>query len=505
MPDFYTKFNGKIDRRSPFNEGDYANPILRENWNCRDGKLRKPPGHEAKVTDLTDIPRWMGRYSSSSSLLVIQPKTFVYTEDGKLSVIDDQLGTSTIVKELLNTEAYPKHQLFKTANNTKMYLVDGANMYAYDGNEDNLWQLISIVDADDNSINPIDIIEHKDRLILISETDLYISENLNPEVFNSAIDSLHIIVGSGRGKNLALGKLEDRLYILNTEGIFVLEGDVISALASTFDIRLVENRNIIAGRTAITVEKAIVFIADDYELWSFDGNGSSMLTYDFNLKDLMFRDPDMLRKAVAVYHDNYYKMSFVENAETEPNLEIWWDALEEKINVVRGRHVSCYMKIDPTVEVEFIQMGQSNANKIVQEGITNDFDGTAISTRLRTRDITPKKGFNIRFLAFYPEFEPSGNRDIIFRYILDGRLSNPTGANAEWSQNLRGEVKTLGMISITNQNQFTGRVRPKINYARGESIAFEVIDSTVGLDCNFLGIGIDYVAKHKSKGATIGA
>ena len=230
-----------------------------------------------------------------------------------------------------------------------------------------------------------------------------------------------------------------------------------------------------------------------------------MLSYELQLKDFVNRNKEMVAKATAIYHNNYYKMSFVENGQVEPNVEVWWDAFENKIDIIRGRHVACYMKTDPTVEDEYIQMGLSSANTIVQDDRGSDFNGSAISTRLRTRDLVVKKGFNVRFLAFYPQFQPTGDRNITIRYLLDGRLSNPDGAYANWDENLQGEVHTLGTINITNQAQFTGRVRPKINYARGESIAFEIIEETLGLKADFVGMGIDFITKTKSKGATVGA
>lgn len=503
MPDFYVKFTGKINRRSPANEGAIDSPILRENWLCRDGRLSKPPGNEAVITGLSDIPRWATRYYTIETG-AISPKTFVYTQDGVIYVLDDLAKTATSVKTGLASNAYPKHWLFKTANLTKLFLVDGLNLYKYDGNNDNKWELVSITDTGGLSIKPIDLIEHKDRLILISNTDLYISKNLDPEVFNNATDSLQVIVGSGKGKNLALGKIEDKLYILNTEGIFILDGDVISALASTFEVRLVEERNIVAGRTAYKVEKAILFLGDDYELWSWDGSSSEMLSFELKLKDFINTNRAMLDKAVATYHNNYYKMSFVETGTAEPNIEIWWDAFENKIDIVRGRNVSCYMKTDPTVETEYMETGRSDVGMIVRDNRTFNFDGVAITTRLRTRDLTVKKGFNVRFLAFYPEIMPTGNRNIMITYLLDGRSSNPTGSDPRWSQNLQGEIKTLGIMTIKNQEQFTGRVRPQIKYAKGESIAFEIIDTTLGLKADFMGISIDFIVKGKSKGKTVG-
>ena len=504
MSDYYAKFTGTIDRRSPQGEGDITEPILRENWLCRDGRLRKPIGTQRAITTtLSDIPRWAGRYYTVEAGQ-ITPKTFCYTEDGKIWVIDDNAKTATVIKSDLKLNAYPKHILFKTGEQTKLYLVDGESLYGYDGNNDNRFEKVNFVDSDGNSVKPIDLIEHKDRLCIISNSYLFISANLEPEVFNSATDSLQIIVGSGKGRNLAIGKIEDKLYVLNTEGIFELAGDVISVLASLFTLSLVEEKNILATRSMVRVEKSIIFLADDYELWSWDGVNSQMLSYKLKLKDFVNPYREMLDKAVAVYYNNYYMLSFVENGQTEPKLEVWWDAFENKIDLVRGRNVSCYMKTDPTQEIEYLQLGRSDIGSIMYADRGYNFDTTAITTKLRTRDLFVKKGENVRFTAFYPEIEPTGDRNIIITYLLDGRLSVVTGSGSNWLQNLRGEVKTLGTISIKNQAQFSSRIRPKINYSRGESIAFEISDSTADLTCDFLGIGIDFVSRGKSKGKTIG-
>lgn len=505
MADIFIKLDGNIDRRSPPNEGDPSSPTLRENWLARDGILHKPKGTVKAITALLDDkPRWIGRYYTIETGQ-ISPKTFVYTQDGQLWVLDDQAKTATSIKKLLNTNAYPKHILFKTASQTRLFLVDGKNLYQYDGNNDNKFELVENLDADGNTINPIDLIEHKDRLILVSETILYISKNLKPTVFDDVNDSLAVIVGSAKGKNLAVDTLEDKLYIFNTEGIFALSGDVISALAITFEIRLVDEKKIVAGRTLTKVEKALNFLADDYEIWSWDGINSNMLTYNFKLKDFVFQNRDMLDKAVGEYFNNYYMLSFVENGDVEPNTEIWWDAFENKIDVVKGRNVSCYMKTDPTRETSYLQTGRSDINSIMNTERENSFDNVAIRTRLRTRNLTVRKGENVRFTEFVPEFEPTGDNNILFRYLLNSRLSQPGEDLSQTFPNLKGEVIKLGFIEIKNQKSFSNRFQPRINYARGESIAFEIEDATIYLDIKMLGIGIDFIRKAKVKGKKVGA
>ena len=509
MDTFY-KFTGNIDRRYPRNEGDFNSPYLRENWLSRNGRISKPRGTERAInTTLTATPTWAGRYYSIETGIV-SPKSFCYTIDGKIWLIDDIGRVASMVKDNLNVNARPQHQLFKVLNQTTMYLVDGQNLYKYDGNNDLIWEKVTLTDTDGNTINPIDIIEHQDRLWLISETYIFVSKNLQPEVFNDATDSIQIIIGSGKGKNLALGKIEDRLYILNTEGIFAVEGDTISAIASTFEVRKVDDRKIIAGGSAMLVEKAILFIADDLELWSFDGNSTTLLSYNEKLKDFINPIRTFLDKMTACYYDNYYMLSFVETGKTYNNLEVFWDAFENKIDFVRDRNISCYLTTDPTRETKYLQLGGSDdlgsgTYTIRWADRSARFDGNTITSLLWTKDIIIKKGWNVRFRKFYPVFEPIGDNDITIQYWLDGRLSPPTGYTSSFTQRLQGETKTLGFIKIKNQNQATDGVSPKILLSRGESITFYINDSTADLRCDFLGMGIDVILKAKKKRRIIGA
>lgn len=504
MADYFTKLTGRIDRRGRRNEGEYDRPYMRENWISRDGVLNMPQGTFRAVTStITGKITWMGRYHTLETGSV-SPKTFAYGQDGTLWVVNNLARTATNIKSGLKLTSYPKHWLYKVMTQTKLYLVDGENLYKYDGNNDNLFDKIDITDTNGDPIYPIDVIEHKDRLCLLSKAFLYVSKNLDPEIFDDSTDSIQIIVGSGKGENLAFGKIpgNDTLYILNTEGIFALYGDTISAVASTFEIRLVDGRKIIAGRTAQFVENAIVFLADDYNIWSFNGSSTTKLSHDEKLEDFFNRNREMLDKAVATYYNNYYMLSFVETGEVDNKLEVWWDAFENKCEFVRGRNVSCYLYIDPAVEAPFQQLGRSDINMIMWADQTNDFDDVPITARLWTKDITVKKGKNVRFTAFYPEIEPQGRRNIQIKYFLDGRLGDTTG-DAQWTQNLQGEVRRLGFIDIQNQTQFMDVVRPKINYAKGQSIAFYISYAESGGRCSIKGIGIDFVRKESKNVKTV--
>lgn len=499
----YVKFDGRIDRRSPHNEGNNEDPIERENLLCRDKCLKKVKGTERVLSaSLAGIPAWMARYYTVETG-TISPKTFFYTQDGSLYYLDDLAKTATQKLVTWEKNVYPKHCFFKTGEQVKMYVVDGKNLWRYDGNNDNLFEKVSLADTSGDSIYPIDCIEHIDRLLLLSNTYLYISKNLYPEVFGDSTDCIQIIVGSGRGRNLAMGKIEDKLFIFNTEGIFALSGDVISAVATTFELRFVEDRKIVAGRTLQKVENSLIFLADDLNLWSFDGNTTQKLTHYEKLEDYINPNRTALDKAVATYEDSYYKLSFVETGRINNELEIWYDAIEKKCDFIRGRNVSCYLKIDSTEEIIYYQFGRSDTQMLMWAEYGYNFDTQPINIRLRTRDITPSKGRNVRFTAFKPEIRPTGDRNIGFEYFLDGMLSND-GTGVGWNQNLRGKYKGLGLIQIGNQGQFIDRVRPKINYSKGTSVSFFIFDSTKDINCEIMGIGIDYIDKGMKKGKGVG-
>jgi len=507
MADAYWKFTGRIDRRNPRDEGDANDVVERENLLPRSGRNKKVPGTEKLFSNaLSDRITWIGRYYTAESGIT-SPKSFAYTQDGKMWRLFDNGDAPVQANPVMNSDAYPKHWLFKTGQQTNLYVVDGLKLWRHDGNNDELFEDVGLVDSNDDSVLPIDVIEHKDRLLVISKKSLFVSKNLEPETFDDATDSLEVIIGSGKGENLAFAKIEEFLFIFNTEGIFVIEGDTISALSGTWRIRLVEQRNCVAGRSVHRVEKGVLFLSateDKIELWSFDGTNSKLLSFTEVLSDFVNTSRGMLDKAVAHYVDNYYMVSVVAKGEATTNrLEFWWDAFEDKISFVRGRNVSCYMSADPTKEPPFSYVGRSDANFIMKVTDVHDFDGVAPVIRFRTKDIPiAKKGQNSRISTIYPEIEPTGERNIFFRYLLDGRLSN-VGDNAQFNQILKGESLGLGFIAITNQSQFIDRTRPKINYARGTTIAFEIYDQTVGLDFSMKGIGLDIVPKGKKKGRKV--
>lgn len=506
--DKFWKFIGKIDDRNPKNEGDFASPVVCENLLSRDGVLKCPPGTVKDITtELTARSTWGERYNTTETGIVKKEKSFCYTVDGKLWFLDEVTNTATEIFDGLNTNAYPKSWMVKINTQTILYFVDGLNLYKFDGNNTNTFEKVKVEDSNGDPVKPIDIIEHKDRTVLISEDFAFISKNLEFDVYDDPVDSIQIIIGAGKGRNLSLGKIEDILYFMNTQGIFVLRGDTISAVASTFSIDLIEERNIVAGRTAIKVEKAINFLAatdKNIELWSFDGVNTKLLSHTEQIHDKINQEKVYLDKAVAYYYDNYYMLSFVERGETENNLEFWWDALGGSARWVRGRNVSFYMSGNPTVERPFMWVGSSSSNYVLRHAPgERTYNGSNISIYLLTKDITISKGRNVRITEIFPEIQCTGENDIFIRYLLDGRLSDLDHA-AESYLDLSGEVKSLGVIRIKNQNGVMNRIIPKINYSKGVSIAFE-IRMEVDFQVELLGIGLNFIDKGDKKNKKVGA
>lgn len=503
MPNFFVKVASRMDRRKPRNE---VAVVDRQNFLSRDDKLTLIGGTEKVTTDTaSDIFRWTERYYTIETGQV-PIKTLGYTKDGKIWHIDDVSKQMTEIQADLNPDAYPESWSIKSGEQTFLYLVDGKDLWKHDGNNDNTFQKVSLTDTEGDPIEPIDNIEHKDRQWLISKTLLFVSKNLDFDVFDSADDSAAIVMGSGKGQNLALQKIEDTLFILTTEGIFAVIGDVISALAPTFEIILVDSKKIIAGRTARLVENALMFLADDFNIWSWNGQVSKKLSHSEKLEDFVNTTRSFLDKAVAHYDDikKYYMLSVVRPGQTEPDFEIFWDAIDQKIDFVKGRNVSAYMQTDSTREPNFIELARSDANYLVYADRERSFDGTDIEWSMRTGDLNLNKKRNFRVINIYPEVVPEGDLNMFFRYLMDGRLSNKDDT-ATFDFNLSGENISLGFINITNQAQFMGRVKPKINFAKGITIAFELYGKTSTLDLVLHGFGIDIVSKGEKKFKQVGA
>jgi len=382
--------------------------------------------------------------------------------------------------------------------------VDGKDLYKYDGNNDNEFYKVDITTSDGESIYPIDVIEHLDRLCLISETNFYISKNLEPDTFDDATDSLDIIVGSGKGKNISFGKINDSLFIMNTEAKFKLIGDTISAVAITFDIDRIEFlvNNITLGHTAVNAEGAIYFLAQDLNVYRFNGAVSVKISHYAKLEDIINPYPNYLRNAIATYEDNFYKLSFTETGHHRNMLEYWYDTIEEKDDFVRGRNVACYMQTDPAIELPFKLIGRTSEYTICYADRGQYFDGTAIRSRLWTKDVTMKKNHNCRITNFYVDMEVTGPFNFNIYYILDGRIDPAQ----YFAQRAEGEYNETAFpnIHLSTQNQYTDRAKPKIKWAKGETIAFYIDDSQLNTKIIIKGVTIEFVVKELIKGRKVG-
>lgn len=666
--DAYYSFTKRIDRVTPRSKGDAESPVLRENYYSRDGRLQTVPGTERVVSKLfTEKCTGAWRYYSRETG-IDNPKTIAYTIDGKLWWVNEKTKVVTEILTGMKKDAYPTACIYKLGEQYYMYLVDGEYLWEWNGNNSNIWTDKTPKQSDGMSYKPIDVIEHKDRLILLTDRQVIVSANLEPTNFSSASDSIEIIVGAGQGFNRAMRKLRDRLYFFNTEGAFILSGDLLSAVASTFSVDMVDpNVRVAVGRSAQNVENGIMYLGDDLELYTFDGNSSKLMSYNENLKTIVNPERKYLDQVVGHYDsvDKRYFLSVVETGESRNNLEIVYDAVEDKIDFIRNRNVSCYCQYNGAFEENELLLGASEGDtdkrtiRYANRGYT--FDGIGIRHRLRSRDIYFNKGQRARITAFYPEIEPRGNSDIAIRYLLDGRLSdvatvgygdtttnpqtgsltsgasyyfvggiftaresgsissisavmsegggggskgtikvytfsgsiatgvgtsdesavvsatpawlaftfstpftvvkgtqyiiaiaNTTGGgikvhyqdwdtektlyvdnstnklytltfakqaliysgsyfgyfdkteNARFDQSLAGEQKGFGFINISNQSQFIDSVSPKIDYANGSSIAFEIDEAEMNNHYSLLGIGMDITSRPRVKGKLVG-
>ena len=299
--DAFIKMNKRVDVMSARSEGDKDSPVLRVNLYSRDGQLKTVPGTERMVSDFSEKCTGAWRYYSNEEGIK-SPKLLAYTINGKLWFVDTYALQSQVIKEGMASNAYPKACQFRLGEQHYLFIVDGHSMWSYDGNESWIINDVTPKQSDGTNYEPIDIIEHLDRIFLLTEKQVLISANLAPTDFTDATDAIELIIGSGRGENRQFSKIDDRLYIHTTEGVFVLSGDTISAVASTFSIDLVDDGVRMApGRSGAITENAFVYLGADRELYSFNGQSKEMLSYNEQLKNIINPEATYLEKTVAHY------------------------------------------------------------------------------------------------------------------------------------------------------------------------------------------------------------
>ena len=453
------------------------------NYIARDDKVKKTSGTEAyNSTALTNAVSWVHRSYHKRADNTFVKRTFLFS-GGQVYSGDDLTGTLTSRVAGLNAQAIPLSATIQVSENSILYLFTGEDeVQSYDGNGSYVWVKTGINVATGKTV--VGAVTHLDRFwywFKNSSSTIY-STTLKPENFTT--DSDEIIVGQETDSvimALVVGANET-LYIFKNQSIWELYGRT----PSTFQFRRITDKYGLASKRAIFgVGSGFVFLNEfDKELYFFGGTESSItpLTEDaIRLREIL--DITHIRKVAMIVHKGLFRMAYTHMGDNgEQTRELVYPIAEPgsdglpKWSMLRGTKVYSYSVWNQQGDNNELVTGRSDTGKIMYHERTNQFDGTNIYTQIRTREIVASEDKVVRFKGFWIRGHPTGMAGTVtFNYYVNARTSSPgIGALAP-----QGERRVLGSIKISTQELFNNRIIPLHSSSLGNSISFELEDSSV--------------------------
>jgi hypothetical protein len=146
--------------------------------------------------------------------------------------------------------------------------------------------------------------------------------------------------------------------------------------------------------------------------------------------------------------------------------------------------------------------GRADIGCLMWHGRDFNFDGTAISISMKTKDFVLIPDRNVRFNYFWVMGSPQYGNTVTFRWYLNSRLTGSTSDSV--TQSLSGEVKAIAAMNFSTQSRFMDRITPPILYSKGNSIAFEIEDATKEANCNIYSISMEFEPGDKVRNNLIG-
>jgi hypothetical protein len=467
---------------------------------------RKSPGSKRITSSaLTNKFTWLGRYYSGSTA-----KTFGYS-NGALYHVSPAGATTSKVGSLEPT-AYPHSEIMKVSGANIMYFVDGFNgMYSHDGNDDHSWKKESSV-----TLNFVYIISHLDRMWGFTEDseDLYFSKNLVPTDFTDVDDSGTITIGAKRGKKImAMALLNEVLYIFKEDSIWVLVGRT----PSEFQVREIHPFLGTSSRFSVqNVETAIMFLASDFEVYSFGGTFDSTKLISYNIAlggDLTSHLPEIINtnrvdQCYGAFHNHFYRLSFVETTQTENKMEYLFNTVNQTDSFTRGNNVSCYVVLNTLPDKNLLYTGRSDTGHIMLQydgkNYDNDDSTSTMSYKIRTKSVRAQDEavFNVRWEKIWANIKVQGAQLLPINYYLDARNAN-SDARTE-NMTTQGETKSVATITINSQESISSRAVLKRAGSIGQSISLEIDDSGRDIDIVFSSFVLDAIVKTKKRNEKVG-
>jgi hypothetical protein len=170
------------------------------------------------------------------------------------------------------------------------------------------------------------------------------------------------------------------------------------------------------------------------------------------------------------------RVSYVPNGEVVPNAELIYSTNEEKwAGETYGKKIARYCVWDGKGDQGELMTLRSDVGAVMFEGRTLNIDGQPQRYWFITGDYSDNYYNDCQFTEFFVDAKTFGTlTQMPLSYYLDARI---TTRGIE-PITLQGEVFSLGLITISDQNIMLERVVPFIDKSKGRMIRFAA-DETV--------------------------
>lgn len=500
---------GNIDRRHLVTLGKSNGVLVRENMHVIGVKedertLRKFPGSDRyNATSLGAQPvNSLFRYYSSGDVR----KNFAFS-GGYLYFISEA-GVATQVLGVFSPIAYPTFVQMKVSGNNIAYFMEGIStgMYSHDGNIGNAWTRETAV-----TLDFVDAVGFLDRMVGFEEDseDLHISANLQPTNFTDSTDAVLITVGAKRGSKLQriiVGD-DDNLYIFKTDSVWVLEGRT----PSEFTVReLNPSLGLAARRSLQKVNRGLIGLMSDYEIYSIVGAEYKLLTYNVALSgDLTSNVQPILNMTkmdsiCSTYHNFMYRMSFTEYGRTINELEYCFDTVNETESFTRGNNVGSYLVYDRIPDQKELVTGRSDIGRLMFQyrGLNwdNQATGATMQVHLKTKYNGLGQPRNFRIRKVWLNSGVQSAQDIPIRTYMDARTLRTDSTY----ENMATFGEANAILGMSSQDAVTSRQIPRHNNAKGQNCSFEIFVNRPDLDFEMASFEAEIIGKNQKRNVRLG-
>lgn len=454
------------------------------NFLSLDGNITKVGGSERyDSTSRGTSTKWLKRiyYEESGDrrkhlFAVIDGKMYKGTDHNQLL---NQVKVGDSFDQRFDPNVYPKGCTIKVADTISNFLVDGEHFFKFNGNDGGEWEMLTDKeDVDGNTIEPIDMVEYLDRawVLVKNRNVILVSQNLNPEVYNNANDSVLIECPTGNGGF-------PQKLIVHRGFIYVVHEDYIAPISGssplTFGIRpgdVINGFGTRAPRSVLSLKTHFGFLNsydNEYYLTggTLDSTDKIPLSHDIQFSEMV--NPMKAHDTVAHLDTliNAIRISYVASGDSIHNEEVIYSLSEEKwCGQTRGFKINCYAQWDGILDEHELTVGRSDSGLVMFMNRGNNIDGASMFVDFVSADYLDDGISELQFEEFWVDGKPTGQNVFPFRYILDARLTT----NGEQDLEMTGEQLNVGLISIAEQTLLVNKLRALIDKSKGRMIRFQI-------------------------------